>query len=99
VSDRSITACLGWRPGERLTLTATRASVIAHRDPVGMITLPRKPYIVIPAVLRHRCGMATGDRVLLAATPTEDVLAVYPLALVHEAILSYHSDPDGGDRP
>src|SRR6266702_2382041 len=35
VSDRSITACLGWRPGERLTLTATRASVIAHRDPVG----------------------------------------------------------------
>jgi hypothetical protein len=31
--------------------------------------------ISIPAVLRHRCGLRPGDRVLLAAIPAQDTLA------------------------
>lgn len=86
VSDRTVIAALRWRPGDRLTITATSQRITAHRDPAGMVTLTTKPYIVIPATLRRRCGIATGDRVLLAATPDEDTLQVYPMAAVHEAI-------------
>jgi hypothetical protein len=47
-----MTSALGWQPGDRLTLTASAGVVIARRDPAGMVTLPTKPYLVIPAALR-----------------------------------------------
>jgi bifunctional DNA-binding transcriptional regulator/antitoxin component of YhaV-PrlF toxin-antitoxin module len=40
-----------------------------------MITVPARPYIVIPATLRRRCGLRAGDHMLLAASPGHDVLA------------------------
>ena len=66
VADRAMTSPLGWRPGDRLTLTAAAGVVIARRDPGGMVAMPSKPYLVIPAALRRRCGLRPGDRVLLA---------------------------------
>jgi AbrB family looped-hinge helix DNA binding protein len=90
VADRSVTRALNWRPGDRLTLTATPTVVIARRDPAGMVTLTTRPYVVIPAALRRRCGLHTGDRVLLAATPRDDTLAVYPLSVVDHAIRAQH---------
>jgi hypothetical protein len=33
VGDRAFTSALGWRPGDRLTLTAADGVVIARRDP------------------------------------------------------------------
>jgi hypothetical protein len=52
VGDRAMTGVLGWQPGDRLTLTADAGVVIARRDPGGMVTMPAKPYLVIPAALR-----------------------------------------------
>ena len=60
--------------------------VIARRDPGGMVTLPARPCIVIPAALRRRCGLRAGDPVLLAAVPGQDTLAAYPFAVVDQAI-------------
>jgi hypothetical protein len=62
VGDRAIVGVLGWRPGDRLTLTAAAGVVIARRDPGGLVTMPAKPYLTIPAALRHRCGLRPGDR-------------------------------------
>jgi hypothetical protein len=61
VADRTTIAALGWRGGDRLTLTAKAGPMIARRDPGGMVTVPTRPYIVIPAALRRRCGLRTGD--------------------------------------
>jgi AbrB family looped-hinge helix DNA binding protein len=69
--------------------------VVARRDPGAMITLPARPYVVIPAALRRRCGLRPGDRVLLAALPDEDALAAYPLAVVDQAIRAHHEIPSG----
>jgi AbrB family looped-hinge helix DNA binding protein len=71
--------------------------VIARRDPGGMVTMPSKPYIVIPAALRRRCGLRPGDRVLLAVFPAQDVLAVYSFAVVDQALRA-HSPVPGGDE-
>jgi AbrB family looped-hinge helix DNA binding protein len=79
VADRAAATVLGWHAGDRLTLTAAAGVVIARRDPGGMVTMPAKPYIVIPAALRRRCGLRPGDRVLLAVLPGEDALAAYSL--------------------
>ena len=86
VGDRAIVSVLGWRPGDRLTLTAAAGVVIARRDPGGLAVMPAKPYLTIPAALRHRCGLRPGDRVLLAVFPGEDALAAFSFAVVDQAL-------------
>jgi hypothetical protein len=89
--DRAISQALGWHPGDRVTMTGTVAVVLAVRDGDGLITLPARSCVVVPAPLRRRCGLRPGDRVLLAAYPRLDRLAIYPLTTVHE-VLARHLD-------
>ena len=97
VADRAMTSALGWQPGDRLTLTAAAGVVIARRDPGGMVTMASKPYLVIPAALRRRCGLRPGDRVLLAVFPDQDALAAYSFAVVDQ-VLRAHAPVPGGER-
>ena len=89
IADRTVTSALGWSGGDRLTLTAAAGVVTARREPGGMITLPARAYIAIPAALRRRCGLQPGDRVLLAAVPAFDTLTAYCLAVVDQAIRAH----------
>jgi bifunctional DNA-binding transcriptional regulator/antitoxin component of YhaV-PrlF toxin-antitoxin module len=93
IIDRAVTGALGWRGGDRLTLTAEGGVVLARRDPGGMVTLPDRPRVVIPASLRHRCGLRPGDPVLLAALPGQDALAAWPLAVVDQALRAHAPFP------
>ena len=100
VADRTVTGALGWRGGDRLTLTAGAGVVVIRRDPSGLVTLPPRSCVPIPAVLRHRCGLLPGDPVLLAARPAEDTLTAYSLAVVDQALRALIPFParEGGDR-
>jgi bifunctional DNA-binding transcriptional regulator/antitoxin component of YhaV-PrlF toxin-antitoxin module len=89
VGDRAIVGVLGWQPGDRLTLTAAAGVVIARRDPGGLVTMPAKPYLTIPAALRHRCGLRPGDRLLLAVFPGEDALTAFSFAVIDQALRAY----------
>lgn len=100
VADRAVTRALGWGAGDQLTLTAEAGVVVARRDPGGMVTVPARPCVVIPAALRRRCRLHPGDRVLLAALPGEDALAVYSLAVVDQALRAHGPLPHGeGGQP
>ena len=57
VADRTVTGALGWGGGDRLTLTAEADVVVIRRDPSGLVTLPPRSCVPIPAALRHRCGL------------------------------------------
>ena len=69
-----------------------------RRDPGGMVTVPARPYIVIPAALRRRCGLRAGGHVLLAASPSQDMLAAYPFAVVDQALRAHAEVPAGEGR-
>ena len=97
VADRAMTGILGWRAGDRLTFTAAAGVVTARGDQAGMVTMPAKPYLVIPAALRRRCGLRAGDHVLLAASPAEDKLTAYSFAVVDQALRA-HAPVPGGNR-
>jgi AbrB family looped-hinge helix DNA binding protein len=100
ICERAIITALGWADGDRLTLTAEAGVVTARRDPGGMVTVPAKSYITIPAALRRRCGLEAGDQVLLAAFPGEDALAAYCLAVVDQAIRAHGALPNAqGEKP
>jgi hypothetical protein len=100
IADRAVISALSWRGGDRLTLTADAGVITARRDPGGMVTLPGRAHIAIPAPLRRRCGLRPADRVLLAAVPGHDTLAVYSLAVVDQAIRAHGSFPHAqGGQP
>ena len=100
IADRAVIGVLGWRSGDRLTLTAEAGVVTARRDVAGMAAMTAKPYIVIPAALRRRCGLEPGDQVLLAAVPGDDTLTAYPLSVVDQAIRAHGAFPHAqGGRP
>jgi hypothetical protein len=99
VADRVTIAALGWRCGDRLTLTAEAGVMVARRDPGGIVTMPARPYVVIPAALRRRCGLRAGDHVLLAAVPREDLLAAYSFTVVDQAMRAHAPVPGEGRRP
>jgi len=99
VADRAMIGVLGWQRGDRLTLTAAAGVVIARRDPAGLVIMPAKPYLVIPAALRRRCGLRTGDHVLLAASPGQDTLAAYSFAVVDQALRTHAPVPGEGRQP
>jgi bifunctional DNA-binding transcriptional regulator/antitoxin component of YhaV-PrlF toxin-antitoxin module len=100
VADQTVTCALGWREGDRLTLTAEPGVMVARRDPGGMVTVPARACLAIPAVLRRRCGLRAGDRVLLAAVPGQDTLAAYSFAVVDQAIRAHGAFPHApGGQP
>jgi hypothetical protein len=49
VADRTVTGALGWRGGDRLTLTAEAGVVVIRRDPSGPVTLPPRSCVPVPA--------------------------------------------------
>jgi hypothetical protein len=100
IADRAVISALGWSGGDRLTLTDGAGVVTARRDPGEMITLPGRAYIAIPAMLRRRCGLRPGDRVLLAAVPGDDMLSAYSLAVVDQAVRAHGAFPHAqGGQP
>ena len=100
VTDQLVSCALGWCEGDRLTLTASPGVVTARRDPGGMVTVPARACLAIPAVLRRRCGLRAGDRVLLAAVPGAGMLAAYSFAVVDRALRTHGVFPDAaGGQP
>jgi hypothetical protein len=100
VADRTVTGALGWCSGDRLTLTAEAGVVVIRRDLAGLVTVPPRCCVPVPAALRRRCGLLPGDPVLLTAAPAEDTLTAYSLTVVDQALASLIPFParEGGDR-
>jgi hypothetical protein len=100
ICERAVISALGWAGGDRLTFTAEAGVVTARRDPGGMVTLPASGYINHPGRAAPPLGLESGDQVLLAALPGEDVLAAYCLAVVDQAIRPHGALPhEQGGKP
>jgi hypothetical protein len=96
VHDRSAVAVLGWLLGDRLTITVVETSVVYHRRVEGVFAMTAKPYVVVPAAVRARCGLGAGSRVLVAADAAQGVLVVHPPAAVAAMLSHFHTQLAGG---
>jgi len=91
VSNRTTIDALGWTAGDRIQIALVGGSVVAHRDPAGVFQMGPKPYLVLPATVRHRSGLHPRDHVLVAADPNHDVLVVHPLTALDAMVTAYHA--------
>ena len=93
VADRLVMRALGWSAGLRLDIHETAGVLTVLTDPNGDYQVTGQGHLRLPTPLRHRCGLAAGDRVLLAADPERSRLAIYPPAAL-DTLLS--QQPAGG---
>jgi hypothetical protein len=91
VKSCDIVAALRWQPRDRLELILTASAIVLRPSPGGLLSVPQRPCIVIPARARRRHAIRPGDHVLLAAAPDYGTVIVYPLSALDEMIASYHS--------
>lgn len=99
VAERAVIGALGWQPGDRLAMSLIHGSVLVRPDAAGVFVLSGRPYVVLPAAVRLRCGVRVGDQVLLAARPDRGVLLVHPLAVLEAMLAEHHAALLGGERP
>jgi hypothetical protein len=67
IADRTVLHTLDWPAGHRLTMHESAGTLTVVPDPDGAAQVTRQGHLRIPAALRHRCALSTGDRVLLVA--------------------------------
>jgi bifunctional DNA-binding transcriptional regulator/antitoxin component of YhaV-PrlF toxin-antitoxin module len=82
IADRVVMRVLGWSAGLRLDIREASGVLTVLTAPDGSYQVTNQGHLRLPAPLRHRCGLETGDRVLLVADPDRSRLAIYlPAAL------------------
>lgn len=91
VASRELVAALGWNPGDRLDLTVIAAAILIRAAAGGLLAVPRKPGIVLPAAARHRCAISTGDHVLLAAAPRYGIVIVHTMSALDDMLARHHA--------
>jgi hypothetical protein len=97
LADRTIMQALGWSPGRRLHLREAAGLVVVQAHPDGEFQITRQGHLRLPALIRHRCGLAPGDRVLLAADPPQHSLIAYPPAALDTFLTQQCSELLGGE--
>ncbi|MFB9178170.1 AbrB/MazE/SpoVT family DNA-binding domain-containing protein [Dactylosporangium sucinum] len=97
LADQAVVRAMSWAPGTRYTIQEHRGLLIVDADRQGVFAVTRQGHLYTPAVVRRRCAVATGDRLLIAAEPAEGRLVIHPPAAIDAMIAEYHACVLGGD--
>ncbi|GAA2843151.1 hypothetical protein [Crossiella cryophila] len=89
VADRAVLRALRWRQGDILDLQVLGQALVVQTSERGQARVVGGPAVAIPAYLRGRIGLRTGDRVLLAGAPEHGVLLVLTTALLDSLLVSH----------
>jgi len=99
VSNRDIVRALGWQPGDKLEVIPAPGGIVIFSSAHGLLSVPFKSHIVIPAAARRLHNIKAGDHVLLAAAPEYGIVIVHTRQAMNEMLARYHSSfPPPGHR-
>lgn len=90
-ADRAVLNALGWSPGRPLRLSVIGGSILAVPDARGEVSVSTDGHVRLPVGLRRRCGLRTGDRVLLVADPPAGRLLLHPATALDELLTARHT--------
>jgi bifunctional DNA-binding transcriptional regulator/antitoxin component of YhaV-PrlF toxin-antitoxin module len=96
VTSIEIIRALGWQPGDRLDITLFARAMVIQASPNGVVSVPCKPCIVIPAGARHRYAITAGDDVFLAAAPDYGMVIIHALSALDDMLSWYHATTQPG---
>ncbi|MEV6340728.1 AbrB/MazE/SpoVT family DNA-binding domain-containing protein [Nocardia vinacea] len=91
VIDKTVLDALGWRDGTNLQIH-DRDQMILVSTPGDDVVVNKRGYLHLPARWRRAVGIGTGDRVLLAANLTRELLLVIPESRLDELIAHHFAE-------
>jgi len=91
VAEAAVINALGWASGTRLHIQESAGLIVMTASRHGVFTMTGQGFLRLPATVRHWCGLAPGDRVLLAAEPEQGRLVVHPPNALDEMITQFHA--------
>ncbi|MEV0027937.1 hypothetical protein [Nocardia sp. NPDC050793] len=89
LGNKSLFRMMPWTSSDRLTISVERRIPVIRRSRSGPFSIHASGFLYMPAAIRHGCALTAGERILLAAAPAQDVVAVYPPQAVAEALWGY----------
>ncbi|MGC5054846.1 hypothetical protein ACLQ2S_25735 [Micromonospora sp. DT48] len=97
LADRSVLAFMGWLAGQAVTFVNEPGLIVIARTG-GSGRVDRRGHLRLPLAVRRRCGIVTGDRVLVAANRQRNELLVIPMAAVDAMVVLYREPGDSQAR-
>ncbi|GIJ29106.1 hypothetical protein Vqi01_42680 [Micromonospora qiuiae] len=97
IADRSIVRALGWAPETRLDIREQSGVILACATADGVHRIGNRGYMLLPLTVRRWCRLKAGDRVLLVAHLSADVLAAHPLTVLDRLLAGTHSAVKRGE--
>jgi hypothetical protein len=86
LAARATVRHLNWPPEQTVSVDLKQGVIVIRRARQGH-RLPASGFVVLPSRLRDRCGLYPGDRVLVVASPSVEILAVLPPRILAAAVL------------
>ncbi|AUI59575.1 hypothetical protein B1H26_18525 [Amycolatopsis sp. BJA-103] len=91
VAAKAALSQLDWCAGQSIRFEVSAGLlVVARAGEDATARIPSKMGVVLPARLRSRCRMRTGEQVLLASLIEHDLLVVYPQHVLHAMVTGFH---------
>ena len=98
ITARTAMGSLGWSPGDRIRFSVRDGLIVAMVDPLGHRDLGQHGVLLLPVEVRRACRLQAGDRILLAALPTQQRLILHPPATLATLTEALHDTATGGGR-
>jgi hypothetical protein len=89
--DRAIIDAASWLPGERVSATIYRSTIILLPNETGQVIISVKRTITIPSFARNHFFVHPSDRILLAAIPRHRAVIAYPAQTISKVLAEYHA--------
>ena len=89
---RTVLKALGWLPGTPTRIDVDRDVAIITEGTDSPCSLTAQGHLRLPATVRHRLGLRTGDRVLLVGKAADASLIVYPPTALDTLLAGCDSD-------
>ncbi|MGW3282695.1 AbrB/MazE/SpoVT family DNA-binding domain-containing protein [Nocardia rhamnosiphila] len=96
LAARATVRHLNWPSGQTVSMGLKDGVIMIRRAPRGH-QLPASGFVVLPSRIRNRCGLYPGDRVLVVASPSVEILAVLPPRILAAAVLAHCSELRGSE--
>lgn len=96
LGDRSGLRAMDWAPGHRISVHVTAEMAIITGRADGPSAITRQGHLRLRSSDRHALSLEAGDRVLLVARPSRDLLIVYPIPVLDMMLRRHDLLPGGG---
>ena len=87
-----------WQPGDRLAMTLTPSAVVLCPAPDGLLRVPPRPCIAIPATARRLLSITPGDELLLAAAPEYRIVITHTMP-AEDMLASFYAQIAADELP